>query len=905
MALAPLNIVLTNDDGFDAPGIQTLYTALVNAGFNVHIVAPAVNQSAQGSSLGGTTALANPIDITEFSPGNFFVDGKPATATLTALDDLFAGQPPDLVISGTNRGDNIGESENISGTVNGALQALFEGIPSIAISAGSFMGSFDAAFGNAGAFMVNFLHELQDAQGPGQPLLPAGEGLTINVPGDPALAGVAVTTVTPESSAAFPYAPNGTPNTFAEGFVTNTAPSGSPTAEGSQFLTNHITISPVDGNWGATEDARDALAVRLGSAINPTAAAPHPLNILLIDEDGHGSAGIVATRDSLLAAGYNVTVLAPASDQSGVGSALFLNPITVTQFDAHDFSANNGTPASLVALALDPQGLFNGVKPDLIVVGADQGDAVGIENANHSATLGGAITALFNYDVPAIALTSASGSAAGFATSADFLTTLIENLQLTQGASPSLLPDGLGLSINVPVGATAANYAFTNIDGATDANLSVLGNDDFAHYSFGAPVSSADPHSEGNAFNAGKITVSPIDGSFAVPDSAAYDFLASLIGTTFGDPTSAPAIAGDLAIAVTEGGTVVVTTADLNEADPDSSAAALRYAVTATSHGQVLVDGAAADGFTQAQLAAGDVSFHHDGSETITGSFSVSLADGSGLTAAATVNANVAPVDDAPIFTSPSNTSIVEDHQSVGIVTATDPENDAFVFSIAGGDDKAFFTIDAHTGALSFVTAPDFETPEDANGNNVYEVAVAATDTGGAVSKQALNVTVTDATEPGQTINGTNGKDSLVGTTGNDIIKGRDGADHIMAGDGNDRVAGGNGNDTLLGGRGDDRLDGGNGGDIIDGGPGNDRLTGGSGPDTFVFHAGFGHDVVTDFTHNDAISFDHGLFGSFNDVMAAAHRVGHDTVITVDASDTVTLENILPQQLHPHDFLLA
>ena len=108
MASAPLNIVLTNDDGFNAPGIQTLYTALVAAGFNVHIVAPAVNQSAQGSSLGGTAALSNPIDITEFSPGNFFVDGKPATATLTALDDLFAGHAPDLVISGTNRGDNIG-----------------------------------------------------------------------------------------------------------------------------------------------------------------------------------------------------------------------------------------------------------------------------------------------------------------------------------------------------------------------------------------------------------------------------------------------------------------------------------------------------------------------------------------------------------------------------------------------------------------------------------------------------------------------------------------------------------------------------------------------------------------------------------------------------------------------------
>src|SRR5262249_2412977 len=155
--------------------------------------------------------------------------------------------------------------------VNGALQALFEGIPSIAISAGSFNGSFDAAFANAGAFMVNFLHELQDAQAPGQPLLPAGEGLSINVPGNPTLAGVAVTTVTSESSASFPYAPNGMPNPFAEGFVPNPSPSGSPTAEGSQFLTNHITISPVDGNWGATEAVRGDLAVRLGSAMTPTA----------------------------------------------------------------------------------------------------------------------------------------------------------------------------------------------------------------------------------------------------------------------------------------------------------------------------------------------------------------------------------------------------------------------------------------------------------------------------------------------------------------------------------------------------------------------------------------------------------------------------------------------------------
>lgn len=316
MATDPLRIVLTNDDGYNAPGLTTLYSGLVAAGFDVHIVAPAVNQSAQGSSLGGTTALATPVNITEFSPGNFYVDGKPATAALTAIDDLFAGNPPDIIISGTNRGDNAGESANISGTVNNALQGLFEGVPAIAISADSVGGSYDIGFARAANFLGDFLHELQDAQDEGQPLLPEGEGLTINVPGvaEQNFKGVTVTTITTESSAFFPYTPTGTPLTFAEVFTPNTSPSGSPTSEGSQFLTKHITISPIDGNWGATNSVRDDLAVRVGSNLSTPASAPRSLDILLIDEDGHGSAGLTVTRDSLLAAGYDVTILAPSTD---------------------------------------------------------------------------------------------------------------------------------------------------------------------------------------------------------------------------------------------------------------------------------------------------------------------------------------------------------------------------------------------------------------------------------------------------------------------------------------------------------------------------------------------------------------------------------------------------------------
>ncbi|WP_052402071.1 5'/3'-nucleotidase SurE [Muricoccus aerilatus] len=539
VAPTPLNIVLTNDDGYNAPGIQTLYNALVSAGHNVHIVAPAVNQSAQGSSLGGTSALSSPISITEFSPGNYYVDGRPATATLVGLDDLFSGNRPDLVISGTNRGENIGESENISGTVNGAVQALFEGVPAIAISAGSFQGSYDAAFANSANFMVDFLHQLQSSQAAGQSLLPVGSGLTVNVPGNPVLAGIAVTTVTQESTSSFPYAltPSGA---YAEGFVTNTSPSGSPTSEGSQFLTNHITISPIDGNWGSTEADRDALAVRLGSTPGNVTPPHAPLDILLLNEDGHGSHGIEVTRDALLAQGHDVTVLAPSTDQSGVGSALFLNPVTVTQYAAKDY-ASTGTSASLVAVGLDPQGLLQGVHPDLVVVGADHGDAVGIENANHSATVSGAITALFNYGVPSIALSSHSGSDADLATSAQFLTSLIANLEATQGASTSLLPEGVGLSINVPTGATASHFAFTTIDGATDANLGVVGNASAAAFVYGGSTAGTSPYSEGEAFNAGLITVSPIDGNIAVRDAAVYDSLAQTVGTTYGVPSHAPA----------------------------------------------------------------------------------------------------------------------------------------------------------------------------------------------------------------------------------------------------------------------------------------------------------------------------------------------------------------------------
>ncbi len=104
-----------------------------------------------------------------------------------------------------------------------------------------------------------------------------------------------------------------------------------------------------------------------------------------------------------------------------------------------------------------------------------------------------------------------------------------------------------------------------------------------------------------------------------------------------------------------------------------------------------------------------------------------------------------------------------------------------------------------------------------------------------------------------------------------------------IGGNGSGIIAGGNGGELLDGRGGNDFLFGGNGKDRLIGGDGDDRLTGGNGGDTFVFGPGFGHDVVTDFSHADRIEFDGGVFQNFQQVQAATQQVGDDTVITLDA----------------------
>jgi Ca2+-binding RTX toxin-like protein len=164
--------------------------------------------------------------------------------------------------------------------------------------------------------------------------------------------------------------------------------------------------------------------------------------------------------------------------------------------------------------------------------------------------------------------------------------------------------------------------------------------------------------------------------------------------------------------------------------------------------------------------------------------------------------------DNPPVISSnggggTASISIAENTAAVTTVVASDADGTIPTYAIAGGADAALFGIDSSTGALVFLASPDFEHPLDADGDNVYEVMVQASD-GVNMALQTLSVTVTDINENGKTITGTSGNNTITPTTTvvafqttvlNDTIFGLAGNDTIDGGAGADRMEGGTGND--------------------------------------------------------------------------------------------------------------
>jgi len=132
--LAPISILVTNDDGIGAPGIDVLVSGLLELeGVEIDIVAPAENQSGSSDKTTGGGAPYSDAATASGVEGTA-VDGFPADTIAVALDEL--GLAPDLVVSGVNEGQNTGPLAYVSGTVGAAREAVRRGVPAIAGSAG-------------------------------------------------------------------------------------------------------------------------------------------------------------------------------------------------------------------------------------------------------------------------------------------------------------------------------------------------------------------------------------------------------------------------------------------------------------------------------------------------------------------------------------------------------------------------------------------------------------------------------------------------------------------------------------------------------------------------------------------------------------------------------------------------
>ena len=130
-------ILVTNDDGYRSEGIIALAEALKPLGA-VTIVAPLLEASAIGHAL----TLRRPLRLEAAADDVFAVDGTPTDCVNLAVAQVFGGLP-DLVVSGINKGWNIGDDVTYSGTVSGAFEGALLGIPSIAISLGATTGAYE------------------------------------------------------------------------------------------------------------------------------------------------------------------------------------------------------------------------------------------------------------------------------------------------------------------------------------------------------------------------------------------------------------------------------------------------------------------------------------------------------------------------------------------------------------------------------------------------------------------------------------------------------------------------------------------------------------------------------------------------------------------------------------------
>lgn len=292
-----LNILLTNDDGCRAPGIDAMYRALTAAGHSVTLVGP-LNDSS-GISAASVVVPGQALAVTELAPGKFCVGppdgytpptgktsaiGTPVDAVNVGLDVLLKDNPPDLVVSGINFGENVGPLTQMSGTLNAAVRAMFKGIPAVAVSTAIDMDLIIrdqqagyrktlGAMDDTARFAVKVIEQASLAAAEARQTcqknkhncelnvlgLPGVSGLNLNYPALPAseVKGVSFAPIGNWDRVNF------TSQRGADGVVhVNLVPPSPPTAaqqqaDAYQLWQGHAVITVIDGNMSAPQAMQD------------------------------------------------------------------------------------------------------------------------------------------------------------------------------------------------------------------------------------------------------------------------------------------------------------------------------------------------------------------------------------------------------------------------------------------------------------------------------------------------------------------------------------------------------------------------------------------------------------------------------------------------------------------------
>jgi 5'-nucleotidase len=256
-----LRILITNDDGINAPGLAVLEeiaTELAGPEGEVWVVAPAFEQSGVAHCISFTT----PMMITHMAERRYAAQGSPADCVLAAMHDVMKDARPDLVLSGVNRGNNSAENAVYSGTVGGAMEGALQGVPAVALSQyyGPRNKDLDDKFESARHHGLSTLRTLLDKGV--WPDDDYGIFYNINFPPVPAaeVLGVKAARQGFRRDMGFGVQPTTSPSGRRFLWVTG-APQQQPTADGSDAdwnLKGYISVTPMRCDLTA-HDALDAL----------------------------------------------------------------------------------------------------------------------------------------------------------------------------------------------------------------------------------------------------------------------------------------------------------------------------------------------------------------------------------------------------------------------------------------------------------------------------------------------------------------------------------------------------------------------------------------------------------------------------------------------------------------------